>query len=647
MRKIIFLTVIILLTFLALSGICFGDAIEYVDHTYALGGSNGDDATPWTDIVSATAAVSEGGQVLLRNATYTTTQIGADSYIRYAAARSNLGTNHTIDVDTDYVAATTLNYTLNRAFRIDDDNEGYTITVKNMTFTGSGAAERVFHFDTGTGGGMRFEDCTFTNTFKLNTASNGTETKELTMIRCSAPNLNAADVFSLNDYSLAYFEDCTFTNVYATDDNFFVTSVTNNVPLTFVIKDCTFSLKTELIGASSYNFEVFSITGSSITWTDVITTGVESVTAISLTSTELKRLETVRITGNTFTVNNPASTTVMTYIIFLGLTSGDVPVRSVNISDNTFTTLIAGYKGVGIQITTGTEGTHINNNEMYGFSEAIFDQGTYTEITGNIIKATNPIRISGAIGGTLGNNTILSIDGTTTGRCVVLGREEFSVESTDHVADTFTATTYVSATEWDLPDVVTDGTMIAVAISDADTGTLEFTYAGTIVDKGANTVTVKEWLDENGDVGLPTVGDYAVRCIRWPSGYKIFNNIFDGRDASLTFTFDFAPWDQGNYVDNNCYLTGTNFMSNLGDFGSKLSNEWATVAQMRTEWLTYSAAYPDNDAGTISEDPKYADPSNGDYTPTNPALKLDDNTWIGGVQPQAVGGDVRFFNRFF
>lgn len=61
---------------------------------------------------------------------------------------------------------------------------------------------------------------------------------------------------------------------------------------------------------------------------------------------------------------------------------------------------------------------------------------------------------------------------------------------------------------------------------------------------------------------------------------------------------------------------------------------------------TTEADYFTNDTGMfkdndINVDPGFVNAADGDFTPTNPALKLDDNTWIGSVQPSSTAGGYR------
>ena len=592
--------------------VCLGGAIEFVDHTYAGGSNDGETATPWTTIEDGTDDVSEGGEVRLRNAAYATTQISSDGYIIINAADGNTGKNFTIAVDSAVISATTITFATARAVRIDEDNDGFTITLKNITFTPSGGTpDRWFSWDTpNIGGNLTFEDCVYTGTKNINTVATGSGVREMRLIRCVATSLDDADIFDLDEFDLVYIDGCTFVNVFSTADQFFDIDATNNKRMVLIIKNSSFSLETELIKpVDGCNIETFVFDNNTVTWTDVIGAGgtIDGIAFINSTIAGTdNRVEEIRITNNTFQVDDATKYVQGVIDIRIGSDISAVfPIYGPLIMNNTFNADKANYFGTAIFIHDGVIGASVQGNYIVGFEDGVWDEGTYTDIQHNYAKCTNPLRLAGSVGGNVINNTAIAVDGQATGRALVLGRFNFSAESTDGVGDTFTATTYIDDTAWDLSTVVADGSMIAVVVADADAGGLDFTYAGQIVlvNDGTDTITVKEWIKFDGTIETPTVADFAVRCIRYPSKMRIYNNILDGTLSSFTFTFDYVPFDVANYIDYNCLQIGTSFMSNIGLFGNKGGATTNTLAAMQAVWLTYSAAYPLNGANSIELPP--------------------------------------------
>ncbi len=128
-----------------------------------------------------------------------------------------------------------------------------------------------------------------------------------------------------------------------------------------------------------------------------------------------------------------------------------------------------------------------------------------------------------------------------------------------------------------------------------------------------------------------------------------YNIITDNIVFSTGTVWDFSILDPTvdvtklvtNTIDRNCLFGATHNYS--------LDTANKTIAQAVTFWTANAVGLPElNDRNTISVNPGFKDPANGDYTPTNPELKLDDNTWIGGVQPVAADGSSGvFYNGFF
>jgi hypothetical protein len=107
------------------------------------------------------------------------------------------------------------------------------------------------------------------------------------------------------------------------------------------------------------------------------------------------------------------------------------------------------------------------------------------------------------------------------------------------------------------------------------------------------------------------------------------NPIF-GSDTDAVNGMTEAELAEWNLVERNSYYTDSGLFAKV----KELTNPEDLVG-MQAVWPVWGdAVFPDNDSLSIEEDPQFKDPANGDFTPTNPALKLDDGTWIGAVQPE-------------
>ena len=308
--------------------------------------------------------------------------------------------------------------------------------------------------------------------------------------------------------------------------------------------------------------------------------------------------------------------------------------------------------------TNTVEGVVLTGNKIVGFDIGIQDTANTTHITDNIFDCSDSILFFGTYKPYIKNNTFVvkanTGAGDTPDRSIMFGRNWMS-DYTVKANTTFTATTVVSSAAWNLAHAVADD-MSIVGITSTNTGTPLLLYYGliTIVNDGTDTVTVAKWIDvSNGNVVTPADATYHAIALKWSTGAYVINNIMDGALGTGIFTFDFNPVPGDHIMDYNCYVAGSNGFSNLGSTSqadlSALQAKWAAwpmdtygLAGKAGSW--YVSPLTSNDENSLEEDPLLDD----DYVPHNLALKLDDNTWIGGVQPVAGDGSSgALYNGYF
>jgi len=198
--------------------------------------------------------------------------------------------------------------------------------------------------------------------------------------------------------------------------------------------------------------------------------------------------------------------------------------------------------------------------------------------------------------------------------------------------------------KWDLSKARADGDMIAICYSSRTSVSPNAEYYGVVtgVDELNSRITVDKWIrcsDQN--VETPDVNKNVTVAL-WSEHNTVRNNIFDGAAANYTITYDFNPRSGDCDVNYNCYRNGMQGLSNLGSTGipnlDALRNKWLT-------WPTEFETYRLNDQNSIEADPQYADPLNGDFRPTNPAVinggEPDSNgnpQFMGALAPPPQGG---------
>ena len=158
---------------------------------------------------------------------------------------------------------------------------------------------------------------------------------------------------------------------------------------------------------------------------------------------------------------------------------------------------------------------------------------------------------------------------------------------------------------------------------------------GTLITKGSKQPIIRNntFIADSGSCFQPSNNTAAV-----PTEFNgITNNIFM-LTGTATYFIAADSGDVvgpgGHWIDNNCWYTDS--ASYIGFMAVAGANP-ADFGAMQTYWLTWSPVqFPLNMANGIDVNPRFASfPT--DLTPTNSALKLGDNTWIGGVQPAAPG----------
>ena len=134
-----------------------------------------------------------------------------------------------------------------------------------------------------------------------------------------------------------------------------------------------------------------------------------------------------------------------------------------------------------------------------------------------------------------------------------------------------------------------------------------------------------------------------------PGQFSAYNNILQA-----TGEHSYCIGDEKDNFGKDHQQTRMNYNCYYYTDGAKAAHvdetDYNTLALMKAKWVTPAGwgidtlLWSDNDINSIDANPQFKDVENGDYTTTNPALLLDDNIWIGGIQPKASGGSP-FYGR--
>jgi len=620
----------IIIVFLLLCGVCCASNY-YVDPAKADDTGNGETAGTAKKTIAAAIALCSAttDNVYLLAGTYDTTTQGALWFIDASAAEYTM--------KPDPATAPTIEITGNNnngiVFVTVSDADG--AYFEDITFKHATADKQFMKVDEDMNCDLKFTDCTF-DTSSIDeglitmTAQAGVIDRTILFTRCSYTNQAQGTPYEIDDSTSVIFEACTLIDLSESITNS-TFQIIGDVEL-FSIRNSTvtsardiFNLQSALMVLKNFSF-----------WNNTVSQTVlphDTVNySIYFGDTDV---ENISIYGNTFDTAVEVSGNKTYNPIILGATYGFTnTIHHPIIRDNTFTQAsIEG--GIAIGLLPSVSGADVQDNEGTGFDYGIYNNTSYNALINNEMKCVNPLLLWGGSYNNVLHNTFVSYDGTAanTGRAIVSGRLVATAESTD--SNAFTDTTFTDDSAWTVTNVAAG--MLAIVVG--STGDLGPVYYGVVVSTDTNQVTVEEWIKCSDDsTGAPADDTYFVRVSAFAEHNVIRNNILDASDASFTMTFDYNPRSGEEDIDNNCYNIGTHF-TNLD--WTKEQDYFETLAAIQTKWSTFSNSFPLNDAGSISADPQFKDAANGDYTPANSELKLDDNTWIGAVQPKCKRGKLR------
>ena len=484
---------------------------------------------------------------------------------------------------------------------------------------------------------LKFSYCQFdtdTNAELLSVGATSIKvpTKTLKFKNCSFANNRTGSGGVFDDFGSIIFEACTLTNNYkiasgAMNGLFELRNIVDEL----ILRDCTITTKGGiLVHSGSTNLVInrrYLVEGNTITYKDA----ADGVIAFPFYGGSW---QTIHFSNNDITYSDDNSL----FFSFLEFRQSNA-IYGVQVYDNTFLKAGTDYSsGRFIKTNKNVYSTHIFNNEIYGVLDGLYlAADTAPVIYGNIIRATNCIRPMGVIQFDIHNNTLISVDGTQHGRCIVLSRS-IDTEFADIITNgTFTSDSFIStdADDWDLSEVSDDRSMVALVQNMGVYST--FTHYGYIngIDDAANTLKVDEWIETvNNTVEEPAspLSGQNLRILRYSTGGVIYNNILDAEKATNMFTFDFNPRDNDTYIDYNCYVSGTSCFTNLGAVGGAISNGQDNLEELRTKWTTWSSMYPLNDANSIEADPLFicADSNDFGLVSVSPCLNAGKQTIGGG-----------------
>ncbi|MFA5381914.1 MAG: hypothetical protein WC356_02025 [Candidatus Micrarchaeia archaeon] len=118
----------------------------------------------------------------------------------------------------------------------------------------------------------------------------------------------------------------------------------------------------------------------------------------------------------------------------------------------------------------------------------------------------------------------------------------------------------------------------------------------------------------------------------------IEKNIFVSTSA-VVFTDDGNPADGNDYFNNNCYWR----LGTAGGIAVLGGETRDTLADVRTQWLTQSFLYPDNDSNSINVNP-LINAAGGDFNTPNMDLSLAGGEYIGAIaptDPNIIAGNIK------
>lgn len=483
----------------------------------------------YTTISAAYAAASSGDVILLQAGTYDDdTQVWSQTL-----AAKNI---------TIKPAASTGTVTLTRTseggtswFSITSELSGFTTRFERIVFAEGKSGGLIFFWwangEDSYGGNIECDGCTFTCASNARIASSiksfaseTSRTKRLRLTNCTGTGISTADSRLIMLTS--------FTSVY--------------------IADCSF---------------------------------IDSATA--LTTGAMIYMDST--TGPVHILDSVLTSERAIYCTAFSDTRAELTVKGCAITNTD--TIESGF-GIWMDTTAATAtvaGARIIGNTITGYRGAIYDYAKETFVAGNnIYNCIDCINSYGSSKAVYVNNRLVSIDGTATGRCLMLGRKELAPETAKSASNTFTATTFVSNAAWDLSKVQTDKTCMAIAYDVQGVSPVP-DYWGIVTgaDNDTDTVTVLCWRKfadasvETPAAGTtPTAANLYVAVVQYANQIYAAYNIMDGSDATNVFTYDFNP-RVGLFSDYNIYYP---VKHNLGGVAQ------TTLAALQAKWQSFPTA---------------------------------------------------------
>ncbi len=581
---------------------------------------------PYKTIDYAYNQINDGDTIFLEQANYDPNTQGNPWYIHID--RNNIGCTIKAVADADVILFTNMDHGSIRISADDTPSNKKTASFEGITFENAYDSRWFIYYDSEKELNLSLSDCVFDTSstkplFGIFQTVTPPVSRSMFFTRLEYHNTKPSSV-TIQNVDMIVFDECTLVHNCNTILNPMI-SLKGNIGL-FELKNSNITSNNHFFAPNVSGLVVNKVVIHNNTF---IHNSVSSSIAndYSIYLQDNAEYNNVKITDNTF---NCTADSGYYSPIRAGATNPSYlyKLRGPVISGNTLNSDIPGYYGTGIVLGVNVLGASVTDNIITGFQTGIYNSSNGSFIANNIVKCIDSIVIPGGCANDIRNNTFISIDAHKTGRAVMFNRYSYASASSKGASNTFTATSFTDSSAWNLTDVPTDKSAIAIAY-DLDVSSPIPDYYGVINGKSVNQLQVISWIKRTtGLIETPFPAEnYRVESVKFGEKNVLINNIIDSLDAMHTITFDFNPRCGEDYIDYNCYRIGTSGrISNLA-----LANIY-NLNDLRSIWSTWSDMYPLNDAHSIQGDPGFVDAANNDFrlNPTSSCLNAGKPTIGGG-----------------
>jgi hypothetical protein len=646
----------------------------YINGDTGNDGGAGTSGDPYKKISVGLTNVGDGDIVWLQDADYTdiTQNGGAPWGITMSLAK---------DATIQAVNAKNITLALTSGFGVSlNTDNALVIKDCNITFPNSVNTDRFYRRSGTTIGDMTFSNCDIVQSnssidyfAEIDGSSRTKSGGNLTFTDCDITYdaglsflrvENGIDMFKLSN-----------TDVRRTQDQ------TGNFPFIWLDNDGISDLQiidsTIDTDISTKNDFLFSLSSGDKYITNLVISGSSVSTHVATLNIEDDALIDAVFKNSTFTseVGNPTAEKGDVFNIekansiairdcVLSVTTADKPTLQIGLgalepdSTSNINVVIDGCEIISpsdrsVQILNGCAGTQILNSKLTGGNHTVALLSNNCTVKNCIVSGVGSLGIGNfADGSKIINNTIVAVGGSgiVDGPPSGTGYDSWSYNKNATIYNNIIVCD--SATEYALTDYEArkgnENQPRGWTINQSETPSTTAITGTAVVGTGSTWTTLDNTLVHENDIMRITAGtgvihgDYVIGAVNSDTSLTLLGNPGTYNPASADLAYTIIRNDtMRDYIDYNCYWQE----DGSGHIMSLDGNDYDTLANIQTKWLTWNNNYPLNDANSLIEDPQFKDPDNGDFTPTNPALKLDDNTWIGAIQP-AEGPSSSFTGTF-